>query len=194
MMRCSCIHPMSESSRPSFSSHQASSACSPPHCPPTSVYKAPRERGHPQGGLLCLPRLQAVPGPLVLPKQGHAVSRHTGHRCARAARGPASPVPTAAGPQCRRPLRGLPASCFLRRPWRQATLHPGSEKHLSGGPWALTICLSEQLGEGESSGATALSLLSWQPRTNTRCGPTSRPAGTPHPPHLPPKAIYPPTP
>ena len=98
MMRCSCIHPMSESSRPSFSSHQASSACSPPHCPPTSVYKAPRERGHPQDGLLCLPRLQAVPGPLVLPKQGHAVSRHTGHRCARDARSPASPVPTAAGP------------------------------------------------------------------------------------------------
>lgn len=39
--------------------------------------------GSPLGRPLLSPGPQAVPGPLVLPKQGLAVSRHTGHKCAR---------------------------------------------------------------------------------------------------------------
>ena len=188
MMRCSCIHPRSESSRLSFSSHQASPACSPPHCPPASVCKAPRGRGHPQGGLLGLPRLQAVPGPLVLPKQGHTVSRHTGHRCARAARSPASPVPTAAGPQCQCPPQGPPASCFLRRPWRQATLHLGSEKHLSGGPWALTYALQSSWGKEKVLESLPSACFSGSPGLTPGVAPQAGQQAPHIPPYLPPKA------
>lgn len=112
-----------ESSKLGFPSCQPSiiSLPSPPSFEHLSTLH-PEERGLPWGGFLCLPRPQAVPGPLVPPKQGHTVSRHTGHRRARGrAELCLTHVPTAAGPLSRTPesvprIRHsrAPRSCLLQ--------------------------------------------------------------------------------
>lgn len=63
---------------PSLPTKPPSSRPSPPA--PSCLHCTPR-KGSPQGGLPRWPGLQAVPGPLVLSKQGHAVNRQAGHRC-----------------------------------------------------------------------------------------------------------------
>lgn len=85
VMRCCCTHLMPQNLPDSVSlpaKPPSSHSPPPPSCERLSTLHPEEGVSRGAGCYACLGP-QAVPGPLVLPKQGHTVSSHTGYRCAR---------------------------------------------------------------------------------------------------------------